>query len=388
MTQRNYNNITTTGQLTGGVSTSATSLVVSGLTNAPAAPFTITVDRNTAAEEICLVTAVVGSTLTVTRGFDSTAAQAHAAGATIEHTAVALDFSEANAHVNATTNVHGRTGSLVDTASAQTVTAKTFSGNTHQADVSLGDAVVAKVPTAAGVRNMFRGIGADGNDKFVVDNNGNVTGAGVSLTSLNSTVSGHTTSIGTINTALGGKADKTYVDLQDTATLNSAKSYADTQLVSAKAYTDSKTGGVSPALNQGFYFYGQTNLAQATDYVMVPATTVNALNSTFFTISSGTVTAVKAGFYSIMAQFTAPYNARTAVVRCSVVVGGAATNDGISNEFGHANIYGGKGSVTWTGYLAAGATFYGVLTSYSDDGVTGHPSTAYSLSAQLIGTAL
>lgn len=252
MTQRNYNNVTTVGQLTGSVSSASTSVVVSNFSNYPAVPFTITLDRNTSSEEICLVTAVIGSSLSLTRGFDGSAAQAHAAGATVEHTAVALDFTEANAHVNATANVHGTTGVLVDSASAQTIQGKTFKGNTHVADTTLGDAVVASVPTAAGVRNMFRGVGADGNDKFTVDNLGNVTGAGVSLTSVSNTVATHSTSISTINGSISGKADKTYVDSQDTATLVAAKAYTDAH--TSPTYTVPDTGwlSLSSAIQSGY----------------------------------------------------------------------------------------------------------------------------------------
>lgn len=92
-------------------------------------PYTLIIEPDTALEEVVDVTAAVGNVLTITRGVDSTTASAHAAGSTVYHGVSARDMREANAHVNATTNVHGRTGELVDTDSAQTIVgAKNFTG--------------------------------------------------------------------------------------------------------------------------------------------------------------------------------------------------------------------------------------------------------------------
>lgn len=92
-------------------------------------PYTLIIEPDTALEEVVDVTAAVGNVLTITRGVDSTTASAHAAGSVVYHGISARDPREANAHVNATTNVHGTTGSLVDTDSAQTIVgAKNFTG--------------------------------------------------------------------------------------------------------------------------------------------------------------------------------------------------------------------------------------------------------------------
>lgn len=84
-------------------------------------PYTIIIDPDLSTEEVCDVTAAVGNVLTITRGVDSTTAVAHGAGAIVYHGVSARDPREANEHVNATTNVHGRTGSLVDTDSVQSI---------------------------------------------------------------------------------------------------------------------------------------------------------------------------------------------------------------------------------------------------------------------------
>lgn len=84
-------------------------------------PYTIIIEPDTSTEEVCDVTAAVGNVLTITRGVDSTTAVAHGAGSTVYHGVSARDMREANEHVNATTDVHGRTGSLVDTDSVQSI---------------------------------------------------------------------------------------------------------------------------------------------------------------------------------------------------------------------------------------------------------------------------
>src|SRR5215203_1997538 len=110
MAARNFNNTTTVGALAAPISASAVTAAVTSFSNYPPAPFTATLDRNTPTEEVVLVTAVNAGVLTVTRGYNGTAAQAHLAGCAVEHTAVALDFTEANVHTNATSSVHGTSG--------------------------------------------------------------------------------------------------------------------------------------------------------------------------------------------------------------------------------------------------------------------------------------
>lgn len=173
--ERHYNNTTTVGTLTAPATSGDLSFQVTGFAGFPALPFTITVDRNTVAEEICLVTATGSGTLTVTRGYNQTAATSHVAGATVEHTAIALDFQEANQHITASENIHGTSGELVGTEGAQTLLDKELVSGVHTADLVDGDAIVAQIPTGAEVRNLFRGVDSSGDDVIVVDSLGRVT---------------------------------------------------------------------------------------------------------------------------------------------------------------------------------------------------------------------
>jgi hypothetical protein len=91
-------------------------------------PFTIALDYGNSLEELCDVTAVAGTTFTVTRATDGTSAAAHNIGAVVRHVSSARDFNEDNAHVNSSQGVHGIAGisSVVGTTDAQTLTNKTL----------------------------------------------------------------------------------------------------------------------------------------------------------------------------------------------------------------------------------------------------------------------
>lgn len=126
MAVRNYSSTAARTTLSAGVTAATTTLTVAATTGFPPAPFILAVNAGAAAQELVLVTNVAGTNLTVTRGYDSTVASAHDAGAVVEHSHAAIDFREANTHVNATTGIHGTTGALVGTSDTQTLTNKTL----------------------------------------------------------------------------------------------------------------------------------------------------------------------------------------------------------------------------------------------------------------------
>jgi hypothetical protein len=101
-------------------------------------PFWVTIDAGTAQEERVLCLTQSSKTVTVAsggRGADGTSESNHASGANIWPSWSATDADEANAHVNASTDVHGLAtagpssssgGSVVGTSAQQTLTNKTL----------------------------------------------------------------------------------------------------------------------------------------------------------------------------------------------------------------------------------------------------------------------
>ena len=127
MARREYKGAATPTTITGGITNSSTSLTLTDATNWPTGSFSLVIDPGLAGEEKILATSRSGTTVTLTtRGYDNTTASSHNAGAIIYPVPTAVDFDEANAHVNATTGVHGLTGAVVGTTDTQTLSAKTL----------------------------------------------------------------------------------------------------------------------------------------------------------------------------------------------------------------------------------------------------------------------
>jgi len=121
-------------QLTVGISSSDVSVVVLDATGWPTGvtgPFWIVIGVGTANEEKILCASRSGNTLTVAsggRGADDTVAVPHNPPEIVRHVFTAQEADDANAHINATTNIHGIAGDLAGRTQAQTLTNKTMSG--------------------------------------------------------------------------------------------------------------------------------------------------------------------------------------------------------------------------------------------------------------------
>jgi hypothetical protein len=130
MPTRYYSSTAGLMQLVSPLTSAATTAAVDTVGGLPGVPFTLVIDPSTTAEEIVTVTSVSGETLTITRAQDGTSAVAHAAGAGVRHMATARDYTEFQAHTDATVNIHGLAlgAALVGTTTAQVLTGKTLSG--------------------------------------------------------------------------------------------------------------------------------------------------------------------------------------------------------------------------------------------------------------------
>jgi hypothetical protein len=133
--KRYYASTAKQASLSTGIDSTVLSITLDLVTGFPSNyPYTLVIDPDTNKEELVKVTASGGgTTLTVTRGEDSTSNVAHSAGATVRHVVSGQDFNEFSAHIGSaavptTAGVHGITGNVVGDTDAQTLTNKIISG--------------------------------------------------------------------------------------------------------------------------------------------------------------------------------------------------------------------------------------------------------------------
>lgn len=150
---RNYSNTAEETALSAGVNSSETSIAVGSNTGYPSVPYTILIDPGLATEEVCEVTAVVGTTWTITRGVDGTAASSHDLGAVVVHGYSARDLRDIQDHIADSTGVHGLASgsSVVGTTDTQTMSNKTLTAPTINGgslnSVTLGTGLTLSSPT-------------------------------------------------------------------------------------------------------------------------------------------------------------------------------------------------------------------------------------------------
>lgn len=144
----NYSNTSVETALTSTVNAVATSIVVDSVSGFPVSfPYTLILDHGQTNREVVNVTAGASTTLTVTRGQNSTSAGSHLAGAVVVHGVVARDLQEPQDHIAASTNVHGIGGSssVVGTVAAQTLTNKSINGGANTLTNLPGSALVGTI---------------------------------------------------------------------------------------------------------------------------------------------------------------------------------------------------------------------------------------------------
>jgi hypothetical protein len=126
---RYYSSTAVKTTLSSSITSSDTSMTTASTSGFPSSyPYTLILEKDSANEEIVTVTALVGTSLTITRGVDGTSGRSHSAGISVEHGVIALDFTNFRSHEAAAANVHdiGAGASVVGTTTAQTLSNKTL----------------------------------------------------------------------------------------------------------------------------------------------------------------------------------------------------------------------------------------------------------------------
>jgi len=232
--KRYYASTAKQASLSTGIDSTVLSITLDLVTGFPSNyPYTLVIDPDTNKEELVKVTASGGgTTLTVTRGEDSTSNVAHSAGATVRHVVSGQDFNEFSAHIGSaavptTAGVHGVTGNVVGDTDAQTLSSKILDG-----------AVIAN----GGIQ--FEGATADSYETTltVVDPTAdrtitlpNATGT-VTLDGVASTLTSKTITSGTLGSDLAGGGYKvTGLGTPSANTDAATKSYVDTAVANVVA---------------------------------------------------------------------------------------------------------------------------------------------------------
>jgi hypothetical protein len=126
---RYYSSTAVKTTLSSSIGSSDSTMTVASMSGFPSSyPYTLILEKDSANEEIVTVTALVGTSLSITRGVDGTSGRSHSAGIAVEHGVIALDFTNLRAHEAAGSNVHdiGSGASVVGTTTTQTLSNKTL----------------------------------------------------------------------------------------------------------------------------------------------------------------------------------------------------------------------------------------------------------------------
>lgn len=266
--RRGFSNVANQIALVGTLNNTDTSNVIT-VSPAPsgwpaAYPYYAVIDMNTASEEVVLVTAGSGTSLTITRANNlgstyGSSTQAHSNGATIQHAATAADYDEANNHQSASSGAHGVTGPLAGTTATQTLTNKTLT------------APIITNPTVNGV--ALSGAVVDTTSSQTVSNK-TLNGPSFSGTPTVPTDYFPQAGVSGLPAALAAKADDSAaMHLAGNETVTGIKTYASMPLLPDNGLVGSK---LSPAVPRG---------AQANTTVVSPVTGITTPQDTGATLT-------------------------------------------------------------------------------------------------------
>ncbi len=353
MTTRNYSSRSQQTTLTSAVTAGASTIVVQSGTallggqSIPAGTtFTVVVDPDTALEEILDATAVSTNTFTVTRAIDGSSAQAHSAGAVVRHMAIGRDYREANAHVEASTGVHGisNSSSVVGTIDTQTLTNKTLTSptitNPNISGAGVDASIVFEGATADAYETTLTVVDPTQDNTITMPNTtGTVVIATAVQTLTNKTLTSPTISGSPVITGLSSAGmsassatPKDYVDSilgSATAAATSAASAATSAASAATSAGSSETSAIASATSASASASSAT--AAATSATSAAASATAAATSATSSASSATAAATSAASAAASATAAAT-SATSAAASATTAANSVATIAGYATS--------------------------------------------------------
>jgi hypothetical protein len=255
MTVRKYSSRSQQTTLSSAITDSdATMTVVSGSalmggkTLTGSQTYTVVIDPDTSLEEIVDITLYSsGNTLNITRNRDGSPAVAHSAGAVVRHMVIGRDLQEANDHIEASTGVHGLTGTVVGTTDSQvltnkeltapTITGATVSGTVTSTATITGGTVNATTLQQGGVQAVTTTGSQTLTNKTLTSPT--ITGTGA----IAGTFTGNLT--GNVTGNVSGSSGSTTGNAATATALQNARNFQLTGDVEASAVSFDGTGNVS-----------------------------------------------------------------------------------------------------------------------------------------------
>jgi len=319
MTTRKYSSRSQQTTLASALTSSGTSASVvsgtsllGGATVSAGETFTVVIDPDTALEEIVDITAVSTNTLTIVRGRDGSSGVAHSAGAVVRHMAIGRDYREANTHIEASSGVHGLTGSVVGTSDSQTLTSKTIDAASNtisniansniSSSAAIADSKLATISTAGKVANSATTATSSNTNSAIVarDSSGNFS-AGTITATLSGNVTGAVTGNASTATTL-----QTARDFQLTGDIEAA----------AVSFNGSTSVNLVTSIATGSIVNADINASAAIDKTKISGTAITAGDT-------GTVTSTMIANDTIV---NADINTNAAIAKTKLDLGGTITS--------------------------------------------------------------
>jgi len=325
---------------TGDTTTSVAVTSVSGFPiSTPFVPFTLILDPDGSKEEVVTVTAAASTTLTITRGQDSTPAVAHAAGTSVRHGVSGRDFKEEQTHIAARgydadtsilasagqTHVHGLQsgdGSIVGSTQAVTLTRKTLGTGTsisstvdNSGGTISGGVITTATVTASTVRSSTLT-----NDTL----GSNLAAGGYKITGLGTpTTTGDATTYEYVNSILGSA---TAASTSATSAATSATSAATSATSAATSATSSASSASAAATSASSALTSQTAAATSATSAAASATAAATSATSAATSASSALTSQTAAATSATSAATSATSAAASVSTIATYASNALTS--------------------------------------------------------------